>query len=697
MSRKRLEELRGIVREHDRRYHELDAPTISDEEYDQLMAELKTLEAKYPDLADPSSPTQKVGAAPSALFAPVRHSAQLLSLDNVFDRAELEAWFARVVKALGSAPSLVCEPKIDGLSIALTYEHGTLTRAATRGDGFVGEDVTTNVLAIENLPRTLRTDSPPAWLEVRGEVFIPKSRFFELNAKLEAEGKPTFANPRNAAAGQVRQKEGSAAILRPLDIWVHGVVRWDDRPTKRYSETLDALAAMGLPRHPLSRGVANVEDAEAYVAEISAGRAAMDHEIDGVVIKVDDLAAQSELGQTSKAPRWAIAYKLPAEEKPTRLNDIMVSIGRTGAATPFAVLEPVFVGGVTVSMATLHNEHEVKRKDLRIGDTVIVRRAGDVIPEVVGPVVEARTGSEREFTMPEACPVCGAPLLAKEGEAVRRCENPACAGQVWGRIVHFASRGAMDIDHLGEATVRDLIERKLVVDASDIFALGADELATLPGFGPKSVSNLLAAIETGKTRPLDRLLIGLGIRHVGTTASRKLAEHFQTLDAIEAATLEDLAAVDGLGTVIASSLRQALDQDALQAMLKKLRAAGVRLTAERGKQSGAFDGLTFVLTGALESYSREAAQAAIEAQGGKVTSSVSKKTSFVVVGAEAGTKLAKAEALGVPLLDEAAFTDVLANGPPPAPPAPEPVAKVEKPKKPKKPKAPKAPEEDGSP
>lgn len=667
-----------IIREHDRLYHELDAPTISDEEYDLLMAELKALEAKYPDMADATSPTQKVGAKPSTMFAPVRHSAQLLSLDNVFDQAELEAWLARAVKTLGSAPGLVCEPKIDGLSIGLTYEHGKLTRAATRGDGFVGEDVTQNLRAIENLPTTLKTKSPPAWLEVRGEVFIPKSQFFELNAKLAAEGKPTFANPRNAAAGQVRQKEGSSAVERPLDVWVHGVVRWDDRPTKKYADTLDALAAMGLPTHPRSTRIADVAAAQAYVEQLSRDRAGLDYEIDGVVIKIDDLGAQEELGQTSKAPRWAVAYKMPAEEKPTKLNDIMVSIGRTGAATPFAVLEPVFVGGVTVSMATLHNEHEVKRKDLRIGDTVIVRRAGDVIPEVVGPVIEARTGAEREFVMPDACPVCSAPLLAKEGEAVRRCENPACAGQVLGKIVHFASRGAMDIDHLGEATVRDLIQKQLVSDAGDIFALTAEQLATLPGFGDKSVQNLLGAIEAGKSRPLDRLLIGLGIRHVGTTASRKLAEHFQTLDAIEAASFEELAGVEGLGSVIATSLRQALEQDALRAMIGKLRAAGVRLTAERGKQTGALSGLTFVITGTLEKFSREAAQAALEERGGKVTSSVSKKTSFVVVGAEAGTKLAKAEALGVPILDEAGLVNLLENGPPPMAPVPEPAPKAKK-------------------
>ncbi len=688
MSRQRLERLRGILREHDRRYHELDAPTISDEEYDQLMAELKVLEAHHPDLPDPSSPTQKVGAAPNALLGAVKHSAQLLSLDNVFDLAELEAWYARAVKALGNEPALVCEPKIDGLSIALTYEHGTLTRAATRGDGFVGEDVTVNVRHIEHLPQTLRTDDPPTWLEVRGEVFMPKSEFFRMNARLTEAGKATFANPRNAAAGAVRQKDGSLAADRVLALWVHGVVRWDGRPTKRYSETLDALAVMGLPRHPKSMGVDSVAAAQAYVDQIARERAGMDHEIDGVVIKLDDLAAQSELGQTSKAPRWAIAYKLPAEEKPTRLNDIMISIGRTGAATPFAVLEPVFVGGVTVSMATLHNEHEVLRKDLRVGDTVIVRRAGDVIPEVVGPILEARTGKELPFVMPSTCPVCSAPLLAKEGEAIRRCENPACAAQVWGKIVHFASRGAMDIDHLGESTIRDLIARGLVVDAGDIFSLTAEQLGSLEGFGPKSVSNLLGAITAARARTLDRLLIGLGIRHVGTTASRKLAEHFQHLDAIEAATLDELAAVDGLGSVIAQSLRQALDQPALQALLAKLRAAGLRLTSERTKREGALSGLTFVLTGALEKFSRESAQEAIEARGGKITSSVSKKTSFVVVGSEAGTKLAKAEALGVKRLDEAMFTDLLENGPPP--PDPEPLPKPKKPKKPKPSKEPSA-------
>ena len=672
MSKQRLLTLRAELKEHDRRYHEEDAPVIADEHYDRLLAELKTLEAKYPDLADPTSPTQKVGGAPNAAFTPVRHSSQLLSLDNVFDADELNAWYARVVKALGSEPALVCEPKIDGLSIALTYEDGVLTRAATRGDGFTGEDVTANIRTLKNLPHRLSSKLPPesggtnklpAWLEVRGEVFLPKSAFFEMNARLAAEGKPTFANPRNAAAGAVRQKDATVSASRPLDLWTHGIVRWDGHKNKLYTETLAELRAFGLPTHPENQRVANVAEALAYVERLTRLRAELDHEIDGVVIKVDDLGAQQELGQTAKAPRWAVAFKMPAEEKPTKLRNIEVSIGRTGAATPFAVLEPVFVGGVTVSMATLHNEHEVARKDLRIGDTVIVRRAGDVIPEVVGPVVEARTGAERTFVMPSACPACDAPLLQKPGEAVRRCDNPECSAQVWGKIVHYASRGAMDIDGLGERTVSDLLERKLVADVGDLYTLKEQDLLQLPGFAKKSVQKLLAAIDTARQRPLDRLLIGLGIRHVGTTVSRKLAEHFQNLDALEAASLEELAAIDGMGTVIAESLRGTLDQAETKALLAKLRAAGVRTTADRTKASGHLDGLTFVITGTLERFSRDSAQAALEAQGAKVTGSVSKKTSYLVVGADAGTKLAKAEKLGVPILDEAAFEHLLEHGP----------------------------------
>ena len=418
----------------------------------------------------------------------------------MFDDASLVAWYDRVQKGLGRAPALVCEPKIDGLSIAIVYEGGAYVRAATRGDGAVGEDVTANVATLKGLPKKL--EGAPAWLEVRGEVFLPKKEFAELNARLDEEGRDTFANPRNAAAGALRQKDPRVTAARPLALYLHGLVRVAGASFRAYSEALAFVERLGLPTHPRARRVESLDEVRAFVESIREERHALDHEIDGVVIKVDDLAAQSELGATSKAPRWAVAYKLPPEQRRTRLRDIQVSIGRTGAATPFAVLEPVYVGGVTVGMATLHNEHEIARKDLKIGDLVIVQRAGDVIPEVVGPVVEERTGDERAFVMPEACPSCGAPLERREGEAVRRCESATCPAQAWGRIVHFASRGAMDVEHLGEVTAKAMLELGLLADVGDVFHLTREAVATVPGFKDKSVTNLLAAVDAARSRPL---------------------------------------------------------------------------------------------------------------------------------------------------------------------------------------------------
>jgi DNA ligase (NAD+) len=660
---RRAAELRTSIAYHDHRYHVLDAPEISDTEYDQLFRELKSLEAAFPDLVTPDSPTQKVGAAPSQLFAPAPHSARLLSLDNVFDDESFDDWWGRVVKGLGREPSLVVEPKIDGLSVAVIYDHGRLVRGATRGDGAVGENVTENVATLKSLPKKLATKTPPAWLEVRGEVFLFKKDFAEQNQRLDEAGKPTFANPRNAAAGALRQKDVAVTKERALAIYLHGLVKIDGVSFKSYSEALGYLASVGLPIHPLSKPVASLDEAKAFVRWIKDARHGLDHEIDGVVVKVDDLGAQEELGATSKAPRWAVAFKLPPEQVETTLKDIMVSIGRTGAATPFAVLEPVFVGGVTISMATLHNEHEVARKDLRVGDRVIVQRAGDVIPEVVGPVVDKRTGDERVFVMPDACPVCKEPLLAREGEAVRRCDNLACPAQTWGRIVHFAGRGAMDIEHLGEVTARALLEQGLVKDVGDIFFLDAAALGRLPNFKDKSITNLLAAIDGARSRPLDKLLAGLGIRHVGQSAAIALASHFGSLDEIAAATAEQLAAVEGLGTVIAESVREYFARDATSALLDKLRRGGVRFDVVKKKGDGALRGMTFVITGTLSAMSREKAEAALEAQGGKITSSVSKKTSYVIVGADPGTKLAKAEKVGAPILDEAGFLALLERGP----------------------------------
>jgi DNA ligase (NAD+) len=659
--RERVKHLRAEIARHDRLYHELDQPEITDAEYDALFRELKALEAAHPSLVTPDSPTQKVGGTPSELFAPVQHSSRLLSLDNAFDDETLDAWYERVEKGLGRAPSLVCEPKIDGLSVAVVYEHGRYKRGATRGDGAVGEDVTPNVATIETLPKRLGKGAP-AWLEIRGEVFLFSKDFAALNARLREAGKPTFANPRNAAAGALRQKDPAVTRQRPLAIYLHGIVKVEGRSFKTYLEAMRACAELGLPIHPLARPAKGLDEVKAFIRQLAEERARLDHEIDGVVVKVDDLGAQAELGATSKAPRWAIAYKLPPEQAETTLADIQVSIGRTGAATPFAVLEPVRVGGVTVQMATLHNEDEIARKDLRIGDRVVVQRAGDVIPEVVGPVVAKRSGSERPFVMPDRCPDCASPLVRNEGEAVRRCHNADCPAQTWGRIVHFGSRGAMDIEGLGEQTVLAMLDLGLVEDAGDLFFLGADDLAKMPQFKDKSIKNLLGAIDAAKDRPIDRLLFGLGIRHVGVTAARNLCDHFGSIDAIEQASTEELAAVEGVGQVIAESLFGALRRPAMVALLAKLRRAGVRMREERRARDGHLAGLTFVITGTLASMSREAAGERILEKGGKVTNSISKKTSYLVVGADAGTKLEKAQKAGVAILDEAAFLALLEGG-----------------------------------
>lgn len=662
----RYDQLVADVARHDDLYHRLDAPEISDEAYDALFRELVALETRFPAMARPDSPTRKVGAKPllqeSVLFAPVKHSAPLLSLDNVFDDVELGAWYARVEKGLGRAPTLVCEPKIDGLSIAIVYADGKYVRAATRGDGDVGEDVTANVATIASLPKTLGrigNAEPPAWLEIRGEVFLGKTDFAHMNARLRAEGKVTYANARNAAAGSLRQKDASITRERKLSVYFHGLVRAEGFAATEYVAAMRAYADLGLPVHPRLRRVDHLDDARAYIAELREARVGLDHDIDGVVLKVDDFAAQAELGATSKAPRWAVAYKLPSERATTRLNDIMVSIGKSGAATPYAMLEPVFVGGVTISMATLHNEDEVRRKDLRVGDKVVVQRAGDVIPEVVEPVVDERKGDEKPFVMPEVCPVCGGPLPRVAGEAVRRCVNVDCPAQAWGRLVHFASRSAMDIGGLGEETCRALLSLGLAKDPGDLFHLTETDLAKLPGFKAKSVKNLVKALDAARTKPIDRLLFGLAIRHLGEVAATRLADHFGSVDKIAAASVEELAAVEGLGLVIAKSVHEAMRTPLLVRVLEKLRSGGVQVAEERAPLSGHLSGQTFVITGTLSTMTREAAIERLKLSGATVTNSVSKKTSFLVVGKDPSSKLDKAKKAGVPLLDEAAFSDKL--------------------------------------
>jgi DNA ligase (NAD+) len=655
----RVEELRARIEHASYRYYVLDAPEISDADFDQLLRELRELEAKHPDLLTPDSPTQRVGGAASARFAPVKHSARLLSLDNVFDDEELLAWRDRVVKGLGRETTYVGEPKIDGVSIAVSYDHGKLVRGATRGDGDVGEDVTANVKTIRAVPHRLRGDHPPAWLEVRGEVFLRLEDFDRLNDELGNAGKPLLANPRNATAGLLRQKDPAVTASKPLSVYFHGLIRIDGRDPKSYSETLAMLRDFGLRTHPEAKPCATLDDVRAYVADMAARRHALEHEIDGAVIKVDRMADANELGATSKFPRWAIAYKFPAEEQTTKLRDIQASVGRTGAVTPFAVLEPVRVGGVTISMATLHNAQEVVRKGVLIGDTVVVRRAGEVIPEVVAPIPSLRDGSERAFVMPADCPVCGTALVRPEDEAVTRCPNLQCPAQVLGRIVHFAGRGAMDIEHLGERTAGELLDLNLIATPADIFFLTPAELGQLPNYKDKSIANLMGAIAAAKDRPIDRLLSGFGIRHVGASAARALADAFGSIDKIVAAPAEEIAAVDGVGDVIAGAVRAFFDRPETREQIDKLRRAGVRLEEERAQRSGRLLGQTFVITGTLAALSREAAKARIEASGGKVTNSLSQKTSYLVVGESPGSKLDKAAKLGVQTLDEAAFLQLL--------------------------------------
>jgi DNA ligase (NAD+) len=658
-AKQRAEELRARIEHHSHRYYVLDAPEISDAQFDELLRELGALERRHPELMTPDSPTQRVGGVAAARFAPVRHSSRLLSLDNAFDDEELSAWRDRVIKGLGHEPSYVCEPKIDGVSVAVVYDKGRLVRGATRGDGDVGEDVTANVRTIGGVPPRLHTADPPTWLEVRGEVFLRLDDFARLNKELGEAGKALLANPRNATAGLLRQKDPSVTAARPLSVYFHGLIRIDGRSPASYTETLALLRAVGLRTHPESKPCATLDDVRAYVADMAARRHALEHEIDGAVIKIDSIADATELGATSKFPRWAIAYKFPAEEQTTKLLDIQVSVGRTGAVTPFAVLDPVRVGGVTISMATLHNAEEVERKGVLIGDTVVVRRAGEVIPEVVAPIVSLRKGDERRFVMPNACPACGTPIVRPEDGAIARCPNLQCPAQVLARIVHFAGRGAMDIEHLGERTAAELLGRNLIATPADIFFLTAEEIGRLPSFKERSIANLEAAIRAAKNRPIDRLLYGFGIRHVGASAARALADAFGSIDRIAAAAADEIAAVDGVGAVIASAVRAFFDRPETKDLLDKLRRAGVRLDEPRVARTGPLSGKTFVITGTLTALSREEAKSRIEALGGKVTSSLSGQTDYLVVGDNPGSKLDKATKLGVATLDEAAFARLL--------------------------------------
>ncbi|HYU56468.1 MAG TPA: NAD-dependent DNA ligase LigA [Actinomycetota bacterium] len=663
-ARVRVEELRELINHHRYRYHVLDDPEVSDAEYDELIRELETLEAEFPELVTPDSPTQLVGAPPAELFRPVRHRARMLSLDNAFSPEELAAWVRRVEREVGRDVGYVCELKIDGVAIALKYENGRFVEGSTRGDGEVGEDVTPNLRTIEEIPNRLKGSGHPRVLEVRGEVYLPVKAFERINEELLADGGRTFANPRNAAAGTLRQKDPAVTASRPLEVWCHGVLFAEGARFASHSEVLAKLQSWGLRVNPDTRPAKDLDAVLAYCAHWQEHRHSVDYEIDGVVVKVDSIGQQEELGATSKAPRWAIAYKFPPEERTTVLRKIDVHVGRTGAVTPFAFLEPVRVGGVTVGLATLHNEDEVHRKDVRNGDTVIVRRAGDVIPEVVGPVPAKRPRGARVWHMPKNCPSCGTPLVRPEGEAVWRCPNKrGCPSQAIESLFHFAGRGAMDVEGLGYKTVMALIDKGFLSDFADVYALSPEKLSELPGFKDKAITNLMRAVEASKDRPLWRLLVGLSIRHVGGHVAQVLAREFGTLDRLQAAELDELGAVEGIGPEIARSVYEWFRDPENLRLLVRLRTAGVRTDEPVTEAAeGPLAGTTIVLTGGLQSMSRDEATAAAEAAGARVASSVSAKTSFVVGGENPGTKYDKAVSLGVEIVDEREFLKRLGRG-----------------------------------
>ena len=660
--------LRAEIALHDERYHVLDDPTISDAEYDALVRRLRELEVENPDLVTQDSPTQTVGAAPSSLFAPVKHTVPMMSLDNAFTEEELQAWGDRLIRNIGGDTRYVCELKIDGIAMSIRYENGVYVQAATRGDGRVGEDVTENVRTLQDLPKKLKGKEIPAIVEVRGEVYMPLAAFEALNKRQAESGGRLFANPRNSSAGSLRQKDPSITASRELSVWTYQLGAIEGGPSfTSHSETLKFLQDLGLPVNPQIQAVEEIQGVFDYCAHWQAHRHDLPYEIDGVVIKVDDLRTRDELGSTSKAPRWAIAFKFPPEERTTLLRGINVSIGRTGKATPFAVLEPVFVGGSTVAVATLHNQDQVATKDVRPGDTVIVRKAGDVIPEVVKPVLADRPAGLPAWTFPVQCPVCGQPLARAEGESDTFCLNVDCPAQRLARIEHFASRGAMDIEGLGERTVGQLIEAGLVSDPADIYDLTMEQLLALEGFAKVSAQKLLDAIEGSKSRPLGSLLFGLNIRHIGGTMANVLARAFGSLDAILDADEEAVAKTEGVGTVIAASVKQWTSIESNRRLVERLRTVGVDLgRVDLPTQPQNLVGLSIVVTGTLVGFSRDGAEDAITERGGKSPGSVSKKTTAVVVGEGPGAaKLTKAEELGIPILDESGFVHLLETGEPP--------------------------------
>lgn len=651
-ARRRVEELRSEIRKHDYHYYVLDNPLITDQEYDALMRELERLEKEFPELITPDSPTQRVGGAPLEQFRSVRHTTPLYSLANAFDAGELRDFDRRVRQLAGTKVDYVVEPKIDGLTVVLTYENGEFVLGATRGDGITGEDITENLRAVRLLPKRLK-GAPPR-LVVRGEAFMPKKAFALLNEERDTKGEPPFANPRNAAAGSLRQLDPRVTAGRTLGVYVYQILEGMDREISTQWEALSLLRDFGFSVQEQSSYCRDIEEVIDCCSQWIEKRHTLNYDIDGLVVKVNPLHLHGVLGYTAKSPRWAIAFKFPAEQAVTRVKDIFIRVGRTGVLTPTAILEPVQVGGVTVSRATLHNEEMIRQKDVRIGDYVVVQRAGDVIPEVVRVIPERRTGEEVVFQMPDQCPVCGSKVLHLEGEVAARCTGVACPAQLKELVIHFVSREAMDVEGMGPALVEQLVDKKMISDPADIYTLSKEELAGLERMGEKSADNIVRAIERSKERGLAPLLYALGIRHVGIKAAETLANKFGSLDALAKASFEELTGIPEIGPKIARSIEIFFQQEQTNRLIAKLKKAGVKMEQERDEEKGelVLAGKVFVLTGTLPNLTRKEAEELIKKHGGKVSSSVSKKTDYVVAGSDPGQKYDKAKQLGIPIISE---------------------------------------------
>jgi DNA ligase (NAD+) len=659
---KRVQELHVLLNQLNYEYYVLDQPTASDAEYDQLLRELIDLEEKFPELKSPDSPTQRVGGAVLDMFEKVQHQSPMLSLGNAFGDQDLLDFDRRVRQAVGDQISYVCELKIDGLAVSLRYENGLFVQGATRGDGTIGEDITSNIRTIKSIPLRLKE---PVSIEVRGEVFMPRKSFEALNALKTERGEELAANPRNAAAGSLRQLDPRIAASRNLDVFLYSIADVGETGVVSHSAGLDLLDRLGLKTNKERRKCASIEEVITYVKEWTEQRPNLPYDIDGIVIKVDSLFQQEELGTTAKSPRWAIAYKFPAEEVVTTLKSIELSVGRTGVVTPTAILEPVRVAGTTVQRASLHNEDLIREKDIKIGDQVVVKKAGDIIPEVVNVLVERRTGTEEEFRMPTHCPECESELVRLEDEVALRCINPKCPAQIREGLIHFVSRTAMNIDGLGEKVISQLFAEKLIEDVADIYKLTFDQLIKLERMGEKSANNLLEAIEASKANSLEKLLFGLGIRHVGAKAAKTLAQEFETIERLAMATAEELTAINEIGEKMAKSVVAYFELEEVKELIEELKEAGVNTNYNGPKKVAVenidhfFAGKTIVLTGKLEVLSRNEAKERIEAFGGKVAGSVSKKTDLVIAGEDAGSKLTKAEQLGIEVWNEERLVEEL--------------------------------------